>query len=116
MPVNYASAPVLKLQYTMDAATSGKVDPEAKVMAISDGDAQDVDTANFDTLNEVSGGTTVPGTAGFLDEISIPLINNDNVAPGDLVIVHIQRDHDDADDTASGDFELRTVNLEYTTI
>ncbi len=113
LPENYASAPVLKLKYAMASATSGKVDLEAKIMAIADG--EDIDSASFATLNEVSGGTTVPGTAGFRDTIPIPLTNNDSMAAEETVILHIQRDHDDADDTATGDLELIGAALEYTT-
>lgn len=113
LPENYASAPVLKLKYAMASATSGKVDFEAKVMAIADG--EDIDSASFDTLNEISGGTTVPGTAGFRDTIEIPLTNNDSMAAEETILLHIQRDHDDGDDTAAGDLELIGAVLEYTT-
>lgn len=113
LPENYASSPVLKLKYAMASATSGKVDLEAKVMAVADG--EDVDSASFDTLNEISGGTTVPGTAGFRDTIEIPLTNNDTMVAEETVLLHIQRDHDDADDTAPGDLELIGAVLEYIT-
>jgi len=115
MPANYASDLTAKLQYTMASATADKVDLEVEIMAVSDGDAADVDTASFDSVNEVAGGTTVPGTAGYLDEISITCSNDDSVAAGDLVIVRVNRDHDDGDDTATGDLELRAFSLEYTT-
>jgi hypothetical protein len=113
LPENYSSSPVLKLKYAMASATTNKVDMEAKIMAIADG--EDVDSSSFDTLNEVSGGTTVPGTAGFRDTISIPLTNNDSMAAEETIILHIQRDHDDGDDTAAGDLELIGAALEYTT-
>lgn len=116
MPVNFSSDLTAKLQYSMASATSGEVDLEVEVQAISDGDAVDVDTADFAAVNEVDGGTTVPGTAGFLDEISIPLTNDDDVAAGDLVYIRINRDHDDTDDDADGDLELRAISLQYTTI
>ncbi len=115
MPQDYASALVAKLQYTMASATADKVDLEVEVMAVTDGDAADVDTASFAAVNEISGGTTVPGTVGYLDEISITLSNDDSVAAGDLTIIRINRDHDDGDDTATGDLELRNFTLEYTT-
>ena len=72
-------------------------------------------TGSFDTLNEVSGGTTVPGTAGFVDTISITLSNFDSGAADELLLLRINRDHDDGDDTATGDVELLSVSLEYTT-
>jgi len=114
MPENYGSALTAKLQYSMASATSGKVDMEVEVMAVSDGDSQDLDTASFAAVNEIAGGTTVPGTAGYLDEISITLSNADSLTAGDLVYIRINRDHDDTDDTAAGDLEMRALSLEYT--
>lgn len=113
LPENYASDPVLKLKYAMASATSGKVDFEAKIMAVAD--SEDIDSASFDTLNEISGGTTVPGTAGFRDTMEIPLANNDSMNAEETILLHIQRDHDDADDTAAGDAELIGAVFEYTT-
>ena len=72
MPQNYASTPVLKLQYSMLSATTGAVYFQVQVMAVSDNDAADINTESYDTAN--SGNATVPGTVGFLDEISITLI------------------------------------------
>ncbi len=112
MPSTYSSAPIAKLQYSMVSATSGKVDWEVDVQAVADGEA--VITASFDTTNEVSGGTTVPGTAGLLDSISIALSNDDSVAAGELVYIRVNRDHDDADDTATGDAELVGLTIEWT--
>ena len=114
MPTNYSSSLVAKLIYTMASATADKVDMEVEVMALSDTES-DPDTASFDTVNEITGGTTVPGTAGIIDEISITLTNADSVAGNDLVTIRVNRDHDDADDTATGDLELRALSLEYTT-
>lgn len=113
MPDNYASAPVAVIQYSMASATADKVDWEVEVMAVADG--EDIDSASFDSVNEVGGGTTVPGTAGFVDTISIALANNDSVAADELVIIRVNRDHDDGDDTATGDAELLTLTIEYTT-
>ena len=113
MPTNYASDLTVKLQYAMARATAEEVDWEVEIMAVADG--EDIDTTSFDTLNEVAGGTTVPGTAGFVDSVSFALANADSVAAGELVLVRINRDHDDADDDATGDAELLTVSLDYTT-
>ena len=115
MPVNYASGPVLKLQYSMASATSGEVVLAAEIMAVSDGDSQDIDSESFDTIN-TSASTTVPATAGHLDEISITLTNADSLAAGDFVLLRISRDASDTvNDDASGDLELRNISIEYTT-
>lgn len=116
LPDNYASDPILNITYSMASATSGKIDLEVDIMAISDGDSQDIDSASFDTINEISGGTTVPGTAGFIDQFDITLSNNDSMVVGDLVIIRLHRDHDDADDTATGDTEILTATLKYTAL
>ena len=83
-----------------------------EVMAVTDG--EDVDTDSFDTAN-ASAETTVPGTAGLMDEISITLTNADSLAAGDYVAVRLSRDADNAGDDASGDLELWAFSLEYTT-
>lgn len=113
MPSDFSSSPVAVLQYSMASATADKVDLEVEVMSVADG--EDIDTASFDTVNEVTGGTTVPGTAGFVDTISITLSNNDSTAADELVLLRVNRDHDDADDTATGDLELLSFTLKYTT-
>lgn len=113
LPQDYASAPVLKLQYKMSSATTAEVMIRAAVMAVSDGDAADVDTASFDTDN-TSAATTVPGTAGHLDEISLTLTNADSMAAGDLVTLRLARDADNVGDDATGDMEVVAASLEYT--
>lgn len=114
MPVDYASGPVLKLQYKMATATSGNVVMSGRIAAISDGDTTDADAKALGTDN-VSAATTVPGTAGYIDEINLTLTNTDGLAAGDFVIVRIARDADNASDTATGDLELIAVTFEYTT-
>jgi hypothetical protein len=113
MPATYASTPVVKLQYKMASATSGNVIMAARLAAVSDGDAQDVDAKALGTVN-TSAATAVPGTAGFLDEISIPLTNADSVAAGDFCVLWVARDGASGSDTASGDLELVAVTLEFT--
>lgn len=114
MPSNYASAPVGKIQYAMASGVANEVEFEVSVMAVSDGDSQDLDADSFDTAN--SGSATVPGTAGYLDEISVTLSNADSVAAGDWVCIMLARDADDAtNDDATGDAEVWAMSLEYTT-
>jgi len=112
MPDDYGGNLVAKIQYTMASATSDKVDFEVSVMAVSGGDAQDLDANSYDTANAAN--ATVPGTAGYLGELTITLTNDDDVAAGDYVRIKLERDADDAtDDTATGDCEVRNVVLEY---
>ncbi|UBU10029.1 hypothetical protein [Nonomuraea gerenzanensis] len=114
MPADYASAPVLKVQYKMASATSGNVVVEARVAAVSDGDATDVDAKGFGTAN-TSAATAVPATAGHLDEISLTLTNADSLAAGDFVVLYLARDAANASDTATGDMEVVGVAVTYTT-
>ena len=113
IPDNYVSSPILNITYAMASATSGKIDLEVDLMTITDGDAQDIDSESFDTINEIASGITVPATAGNIDQFDIPLTNNDSLSAGDLVIIRLHRDHDDADDTATGDVEILSATLKY---
>lgn len=113
MPGDYASAPVVKVQYKMASATSGTFGILVRLAAVSDGDATDVDAKAMGTVNTVTA-VTVPGTAGYLDEISSgTLSNTDSLAAGDYVILMIARDV--TNDTATGDAEVIAAVLEYTT-
>jgi hypothetical protein len=114
MPTNYASGPVGKLQYSMASATSGLIDFELQMYAVTDGDSQDLDADSYATANSAS--ATVPGTAGYMDEVSITITNADSVAAGDWVAVKLSRDADDgSNDTATGDLELWNFVIEYVT-
>jgi hypothetical protein len=114
MPVDYASGPVLKVQYKMASATSGNVIIEGRLAAVSDGDATDVDAKAFAAAN-TSSATAVPATAGYIDEISLTLTNADSVAANDYVIAYLARDAANASDTATGDMEVIAATLEYLT-
>src|SRR5688572_17209150 len=97
MPADYASGLTAKCQYKMASATSGGVAWDVRVSATSDGDSQDVDAQDFASANV--GTATVPGTAGYLDEVSIALPDADSVAAGDFVVLRVGRAVADAGDT-----------------
>jgi hypothetical protein len=105
MPASYTGTGTLKVDifYAAATATSGKVDFEVSVEAITPADAIDTDSASsFDTVN--AGNQTVPATAGHLGVLTITLTNKDAVAAGDMVRFKLERDADDGtDDTAAGD-------------
>jgi len=95
--------------YIMASATSGDVDVDASVEAVTDGDATDLDAGDsFDAVNSVDN-TVVPGTAGYLDVISVTLTNIDSIAAGDYFRLRITRDA--ASDTASGDMYVLAVEM-----
>lgn len=100
------------ISYMMASATSGNIEFEVAVEAVTEADATDLDaTTSFDTVNS-SGADAVPGTAGHLGQVSVTLTNQDSIAAGDLVRVSVSRDADDAtNDTATGDLYLLAVEL-----
>jgi len=103
----------LVITYMMASATSGTVGLQAQLEAVTDGDATDLDnTTSFDSVNN-SASTTVPGTAGHIDQISITLTNSDSLAAGDYVRLSVNRDADGSaiTDSATGDLYLLTVEL-----
>jgi hypothetical protein len=115
MPDNYDSSPDLKVAFKMASATSGSVVWQAALMAVTPGDAADMDADSFAGFNG-SGQIAVPGTAGHTKEVSISLSTNDSVAAGDFVILVLRRDADStsATDDATGDAELLGCKLEWT--
>lgn len=115
MPGDYASSPVLDVLYKMASATSGVIEFEGRIAAITSGDATDADAKAFATTNAVN--EAVPGTAGYIGDFSITLTNADSLAAGDWVIVQLRRDADatNGTDSATGDCEVVSVRLSYTT-
>lgn len=112
-PATYTGSGTLKADvfYKMASATSGTLEWEVAVEAVTPGDATDLDAgSSFDTAN--SGTATVPGTAGYMQMISVTLTNKDSIAAGDLVRLSIARDADDGtNDTATGDAHILNVLL-----
>lgn len=99
------------ISYIMASATTGGVIFGVALEAITDGDATDLDAGDsFDTDNE-NGDLTVPGTAGHIDQISITLTNADSLAAGDYFRLRLRRDPADANDDATGDCYVLSVEL-----
>lgn len=115
-PTEHTGEGTLKadIAYAMDSAMSGEVIFGIAVEAISDGDATDLDAGtSFDTAN-MSSETTVPGTAGYMDVITITLSNDGNNGPlaaGDYVRLKLYRDADAAGDDATGDAHVFYVTI-----
>lgn len=111
MPQQYAAGTLTAKIHYISAATTGDNNIEVYVEAVTDGDAVDLDSAtSFDSVNDST--TTVPGTAGHLDVISVTLTNKDSVAAGDMVRFMVRRDSDDAGDTAAADFRLILLEIQ----
>ncbi len=112
MPQDYGSALTARVNYAMTSATSGGVSLDVAVMATSPGDAVDVNTDSFATVNNCDD-ATVPGTAGFLDQIVCTLTNADSAAAGDLMKVKVCRAVADSADTATGNLEVYGITIDY---
>lgn len=98
------------ITYRAASATTGGVAFDVAVEAITDGDATDTDAvSSFDAVN--TGTATVPGTAGYIDQISITLTNQDSIAAADLVRFSLARNVAHASDTATGDIQVLSVEI-----
>lgn len=98
------------VSYIMASATSGAVYFQAALEAITAADATDLDAGtSFDTAN--SGNGTVPGTAGYMQQISITMTNADSLAVADYYRLSLNRDADNGSDTATGDAYVLAVEL-----
>jgi hypothetical protein len=100
------------ITYRMASATTGACRWEALLEAITDGDTVDTDAASsFDTTN--SNGATVPGTAGYIDQISITMTNADSIAAGDICRLRVNRDANGTTgtDDATGDAQILAIEL-----
>jgi hypothetical protein len=114
IPQGFTGTMSAVVQYMMASATSGKVDFEGSLEAVTDGDSTDLDAGDsFDTANTITA-PTVPGTAGFIDEFTITMTTQDSAAAGDYARFRLVRDADDAtNDTATGDCYVLNVELRY---
>ena len=109
-PQGFTGTVTLVIFYAMATATSGNIYWQGQLEAITPGDSTDTDaTTSFDTAN--SGNGAVPGTAGYMQAISVTMTNADSVAAGDLVRLSVNRDANNASDTAAGDAYLFAVEL-----
>lgn len=116
MPRNYAGGGItVNLHYSMSSATSGNVMWEAAFERIGDGQ-QDIDSDGFASV-QASGAVAVPGTSGHVDICTITFTDGaqmDSVAVGEGFRFKVRRDADNGSDTATGDAELRFVELKET--
>ena len=112
MPGQYAGG-TLKATLFLYMATDATNDIafDVFVEAVTALDTLDLEAAvSWDTAN--AGTASVGGTtAGDLVAITITLANKDSVAAGDLVRFGVRRDTDSANDDASGDAYLSSVEI-----
>lgn len=112
VPNQYGGTPVLVGSYHMNAAnTTDDVVLVAQVACVSDGDITH-DEKVFDSANSAT--ITVPDAAETSDEFSITLTNDDSMTADDWLCIVLYRDANAAGDTATGDFCLTSLGLQYT--
>lgn len=97
--------------YSMASATTGGVAFEVLVEAITPGDAVDTDAAtSYDSANTGTD-ASVPGTAGYVEEVSITLSAVDSWAAGDMVRISLRRATGNGTDTATGDAYVHMLTI-----
>jgi len=115
MPRHYVGTTgvTVYLHYAMTSAEANTVDWDVAFERI--GDQQlDIDGDSFAAVNSVDN-TTVPGTTGLVDVISVAFTNGadmDSVAAGESFRLKVTRDA--VSDDAAGDAELLFVEIKET--
>ena len=115
MPQNYAGTTGVTcyIHYAMSTATADTVDWDIAFELIGDSDV-DMDADSFAAVNSADD-NTVPGTSGQVSIVNIAFTDGadmDSVTAGDGFRIKINRDA--ASDDATGDAELRFLELRET--
>ena len=114
LPRHYGGGGVtVYLHYAMTSAIANTVDWDVAFERIGD-QQQDLDADGFAAVNSVDN-TTVPGTAGLVDIVSVAFTNGvdmDSIAAGDGFRIKVTRDA--VSDDAAGDAELRFIEIKET--
>jgi len=101
------------LHWAMTSATGGDVDWDVAFERIGDGQ-QDIDSDGFAAVNSADD-NTVPGTCGHVEITSVAFtdgVDMDSIAAGEGFRMKVTRDA--VSDTATGDAELRFVEIKET--
>ena len=114
MPRSYAGGGLtVYIHYALTSATTGNTDWDVAFERIGD-QQQDIDSDGFAAVNSTDN-TTVPGTSGNVDIITVTFTDGadmDSIAVGEGFRMKVTRDA--ASDTATGDAELRFVEIKET--
>ena len=114
MPRSYGgNGLTVYLHYAMSAATSGDIDWDVAFERQADG--SDITADSFAAVNSVDN-TSVPTTAGIKDVVNVTFTDGadmDSIAVGEEFRMKVIRDA--ASDTATGDAELRKIELQEST-
>ena len=114
MPRNYGgNGLTVYIHYAMATAVADDIDWDACFERIGD-QQQDLDADGFAAVQSIDN-TTVPGTSGLVDIVSIGFTNGaqmDSIAVGEGFRLMVTRDA--VNDTATGDAELVFVEIKET--
>lgn len=110
LPGDYASGLTIKVQYSMDTATTNNVAIRSEIMARTDG--ENIESDIFATL-EASADVTVPANNTFMDTIEDLLTTTVNA--GEYIALRLGRENGTTGTNATGDMFIWAVSLEYTT-
>lgn len=111
MPGQYdgSSSIDVVIRGSMDSANTGtkQIRLDVKISRLNAG--QDLGADGFASIQSVS--VTVDNTADNIFSGTVTFTNAqfDGVQPNEGFLLHIQRDHDQADDDATGDFQLLEI-------
>jgi len=112
LPADYASGGTLRGVAKFTSAVANAAIMKAGQVTTVDGSTDDDATSYAAT--DLSSSVTAPGTQGQTVSFTIALTTT-NMAANRLCRLYIGREPDNASDTATGDLELLSLNLEYTT-
>ena len=113
MPHDFATGIKAHLHYSIDSGTSGRLLMGVEVMAVTPGDAVDINTESFAAVN--TGSQTAPLIAGRMSAINFAITANDSLIAGDYCKIRLSRDADNVADTITGNAEIVAFTLEYLT-
>ena len=112
MPHDYNAAGNAFIQYSTLSGVSNAIAMGVAIMAITPGDAVDVNTESFATYN--TGAASGVWTVGQVYNMTIPLTSLDSLAANDFVKVRLLRDVG-ATDSLTGQVEVLNFTMEYLT-
>lgn len=93
--------------FTMASGTDGSISVNVRLQAVTPGDALNLHEAVSYGADNIAG-ASVPAVNGRLGSLAVPLVNDDNLAAGDLSRLRFERD---APDTACGDVFVHAIEL-----
>jgi hypothetical protein len=110
-PQGLTGAITCVISYAMASATSGGIAWSVAIEAITTGDATDTDATTSFAADNTATDSAVPGTAGYMEQVSVSVSTDDSMIAADYVRVSIAREVANGTDTATGDMLLLAAEL-----